>query len=63
MRQPDDLPDDLEGDFNAGEIRDTRTAPECVERDRYDDYVSLWEDLEDLTGWDITEEGEPCQPD
>jgi hypothetical protein len=43
MRAPDDLPDDLEGDFRAGEIRDTRTAPECVERDRYEDYDSLWE--------------------
>jgi hypothetical protein len=71
MRAPDDLPEDLEGDYRAGEIRDTRTAAECVERDlpddldrvRYDDYASLWDDLEDLTGWDITEEGEPCQPD
>jgi hypothetical protein len=63
MQPPDDLPDELEGDFRAGEIRDTRTAPECVERDRYDDYDSLWDDLEDLEGWDITEEAEPCQPD
>jgi hypothetical protein len=63
MRAPDDLPEELEGDFRAGEIRDTRTVPECVERDRYDDYASLWDDLEDLNGWDITEEAEPCQPD
>jgi hypothetical protein len=58
----DDLPDDLEGDFHAGEIRDTRAAPECVERDRYDD--------DDLNEWDsytiyqdYEAEAGPCQPD
>lgn len=65
MPTPDDLPEELEGDFHAGEIQLLRnlqqlirTAPECVERDRYEDYASLWDDLEDLTGWDITEEGD-----
>jgi hypothetical protein len=61
MRAPDDLPEKLDGDFRAGEIRDTRTAPECVERDRYED--------DDLAEWDgyipekFWQEGEPCQPD
>jgi hypothetical protein len=36
MQPPDDMPEELEGDFRAGEIRDTRTAPECVQRHRDD---------------------------
>lgn len=61
MRQPDDLPEELEGDYRVGEIRDTRTAPECVERDRYDD------DDDDPEDWIMYHnyyeaEGELCPP-
>jgi hypothetical protein len=48
MRAPDELPEELEGDFHAGEIRDTRAAPECVERDRYDDILAEWDDYDDI---------------
>jgi hypothetical protein len=74
MRAPDDLPEELEGDFRAGEIRDTRTAPECVERDPLYDAVidgstSLgrwtWDRDEYFEDWDESTseaEGEPCPP-
>jgi hypothetical protein len=71
MRAHDDLPEELEGDFRAGEIRDTRTAPECVERDPlYDAVVDGLTSLgpwawcrDDDNDWDYDdEERESCPP-
>jgi hypothetical protein len=62
MRAPDDLPEELEGDYRAGEIRDTRTAPECVERDRYsDDDDPEWVIYHLITRY-YEAEDEPCPP-
>jgi hypothetical protein len=66
MRPPDDLPEELEGDYRAGEIRDTRTAPECVERDRdldeLDDYLAA-ENGQDFDEWDGEDEPDDDEPD
>jgi hypothetical protein len=63
MRAPDDLPEELEGDYRAGEIRDTRTAPECVERDieELDDYLAA-EDDQDFDEWNGQDEPDDEEP-